>query len=438
MMGDDGEGANVLLGGGPASVDPTSSATRSAKPSAPHGAQAPAPHTQFAANVASGPEHTYQVAQASHVADAVHDATDSGIALRITAGCGWLDAGHPIAAPTRRLDLSALRGIVEYNPGDLTLTAGAATTLAEIDEATRAHGQWLPLDPLGAGTDTIGATLATASCGPLASYMGLPRDLALGIEFVDGRGTILRAGGKVVKNVAGFDLVRLTVGAWGTLGVITEVTVRLRARPERAITVALDVPESPGSLATLLSTLRTIPLTPIAAELLSAPLAALIGAGAGDGDVVLLRLAGNAASLAAQRAELALLGIDRDAPEMAWDQLRRSLPSPVASFRASHRPSRLAELWTELGTAARMLPGTLSHASLERGVARCMVPSANEDSLAVVVGDLSRRWSVVGEQLPPAAWTALPIVGGDRLSVGVRAAFDPHALLNPGILTSSA
>lgn len=418
-MGVDAKGANVLSGGGPASLG---------------AAQSAQPGERSIATSASG--DTDQPANTSQVADAVREAAESRLPIRITAGCGWLEAGRPTDPDARQLDLRALRGIVEYNPGDLTLTARAATTLAEIDDATRAHRQWLPLDPLGAEGDTIGATLATASCGPLASSLGLPRDLALGLEFVDGRGTILRAGGKVVKNVAGFDLVRLTVGAWGTLGVITEVTVRLRARPEGAVTVALDLPSDITSLATLLRTLRTLPLTPIAGELLSAPLAAR--AGAGDRDVVLLRLAGNAISLAAQRAQLASLGNDRDLPESVWEALRRAFTPAGASFRLSQRPSRLAELWMELRATSRDFEGSLCHASLERGVARCVEPMSEPDALRIRLGELAQRWSLVGEQLPATVWSALAPTGDDRLSRGVRAAFDPHAVLNRGIFISGS
>ena len=104
---------------------------------------------------------------------------------------------------------------------------------------TRAEGQWLALDPFGSAHGTLGATIATGSAGPLAHAFGTPRDNVLGIEAVTGTGEIVRAGGRVVKNVAGFDLTRLFTGAWGTLAVITEATVRLRALPERDQTIAL-------------------------------------------------------------------------------------------------------------------------------------------------------------------------------------------------------
>src|SRR5688500_2127578 len=110
--------------------------------------------------------------------------------------------------------------------------------------------------------------------------MGLPRDTVLGVEFETGTGDVVRGGGRVVKNVAGFDLTRLMVGAWGTLGIITEVSVRLRGLPERDVTVAVSVPAGHAQLADLLARLRTAPIAPIALELIDGTLARQLGIGA--------------------------------------------------------------------------------------------------------------------------------------------------------------
>lgn len=371
------------------------------------------------------------------VADAVRNAATTGIALRIRGGGTWLDAARVVAAAAdrdiRSLDVSALRGIIEYVPGDLTLTARAGTTLAEIDEATRAHGQWLPLDPYAAPGATLGATLATASWGPLSASLGLPRDLTLGIEFVDGRGIVVRGGGRVVKNVAGFDLVRLTIGAWGTLGVITEVSVRLRARPASECTLALDAPRAAEGLAPLLGTLRDAPLTPLAMELVDGVLARALDVG--DDSVVLVRLAGNTAALTAQRAVVQSLGNAREVPTEIWSALQRSLPASTWTLRASQRPSELASLWHDLGRCLAVIPGAYRQATIERGIARLVVPSDAGSALAGQLPGLAERWHVIGERLPADAWRRLPAEASDRLSVGVRAAFDPLQLLNPGLLT---
>jgi glycolate oxidase FAD binding subunit len=373
------------------------------------------------------------------VADAIREAGARLTPLRIRAGGGWLDAGRPLRGPTDILDVSGLRGIVEYTPGDLTITARAATTLSEIDEATRPHGQWLPLDPFGAPSDTLGATLATASCGPLAATQGLPRDLALGVEFVDGRGVTVRGGGRVVKNVAGFDLVRLTIGAWGTLGVITEVTMRLRARPEHVTTVGLPAPRDVDGLAQLLRDLRSAALTPLACELIDAPLARALGVGSGNDDVVLVRLAGNASALASQRMVLHSFGSGRghhEHPDATWEALQRSLPGDAFTLRCSRRPSELAALWHDL---AHLVPGearSWRHASVERGVVRLTIPRDADATVHTFLPALASRCAVVGERLPADAWAHLPAAHADRLSRGVQRAFDPSSLLNPGLTST--
>ena len=105
------------------------------------------------------------------VVDAVRSASADAEPLRVAGRGSWLDAGAPVQS-SQTLDLSCLRGITEYVPGDLTLTAHAGTSLSEIEEATAAHGQWLPLDPFGDSQGTLGATLATASAGPVGGSIG--------------------------------------------------------------------------------------------------------------------------------------------------------------------------------------------------------------------------------------------------------------------------
>ncbi|HEY7896593.1 MAG TPA: FAD-binding protein, partial [Gemmatimonadaceae bacterium] len=238
-----------------------------------------------------------RVRTSDDVAAAVKDAAQHRAPLRIVGRGHWLDAGPPALAATP-LALDALSGIVAYTPGDLTLTARAGTTLAEIAAVTAEHGQWLALDPFGTDDGTIGATVATASSGPLAHAFGTPRDAVLGLEVVTGEGTIIRTGGRVVKNVAGFDLTRLFTGSWGTLGVITEVTVRLRARPEGDETWAIAVDDD-DALGAVCRAARTAPVAALAFEALDAALVSRLGLGGRT--TVVVRLAAAAASLRAQR-----------------------------------------------------------------------------------------------------------------------------------------
>src|SRR5205807_1279887 len=150
---------------------------------------------------------------------------------------------------------------------------------------------------------TVGATLATASYGPLAHHFGTPRDITLGVEFVTGAGDTVRGGGRVVKNVAGFDLTRLATGSWGTIGVLTEATLRLRALPAVDATLVIDLGPTEWDVERTRFELRRLPFVPLAAQLLDGNLARALALGA-RGPVFLVRLGGNEEAVAAQREQL--------------------------------------------------------------------------------------------------------------------------------------
>ncbi|HUQ45976.1 MAG TPA: FAD-binding protein [Gemmatimonadaceae bacterium] len=365
------------------------------------------------------------------LAERVLAARAAGTPLRITGAGHWLNAGRPCRA-SQPLDLAGHAGIVEYEPGDLTLTARAGTSLDTIARVTRAERQWLPLDPMGPAGGTIGATIATASAGPLASAFGTSRDHLLGCELVTGTGDVVRAGGRVVKNVAGFDLVRLSAGAWGTLGVITEVSVRLRALPEVDRTLAVDAVASHAW-----RWLRASEYTPLAAELVSPALAAALGVG--PGATLLLRLGGNEALVRAASESALALGPSRDAAGSVWDAFAAGDPSDAVVIRLSTAPSRVAALWERAAAIVERAQGA-AHASLQRGVVRCILPirGAGEEEQARLRGiviALQLLATSVLERLPAPLWPALvPATAADRLSLGVRNAFDPDRLFNPGIL----
>lgn len=366
------------------------------------------------------------------VADRVRAARAAGTPLRIVGGGHWLDANRPCRAHDR-LDLAAHGGVVEYEPGDLTLTARAGTPLSELARLTRAEGQWLPLEPFGDSAGTLGATIATASSGPLASAFGPVRDHVLGCEIVTGTGDVVRAGGRVVKNVAGFDLVRLATGAWGTLGVLTEVSVRLRALPEVDRTFAVE-----AGAADAWRWLRASEYTPLAAELLSPSLAAALGVGSGSGAVLLLRLGGNDALVSAAAGSVRTLGDTRDVAGTVWDALAASEPPSAAVIRLGTAPSRVAPLWDRASAIVERAQGT-AHATLARGGVRCILPARGADEeesgrLRGIAGALQNLATSVAERLPAPLWAALvPVAAADPLSTGVRDAFDPDRVLNPGI-----
>jgi glycolate oxidase FAD binding subunit len=368
------------------------------------------------------------------VRDRIREAAHDDVALRVTGAGSWLDAGAPVAA-AESLSMRSLDGIVEYVPGDLTLTARGGTSLGEIRRATAAHSQWLALDPHGSDDGTIGATVATASAGPLATAFGSPRDLVLGVEFVTGAGAIVRGGGRVVKNVAGFDLTRLVTGAWGTLGAITEVTVRLHARPEadESVAIVLDGDEGVERVRRLL---RRAPFTPYACEIVNGTLAAMLEVA--DATTVLARLGGNSDAVRAQREAFAELGDLVEVAPDVWSRLRTIEPigSYAVVFRLSQLPARLEATWREATSLASRAPHSQLHATVARGVVRCIIP------LTEGVADVLRRSfgtpstvTRVAERLPAELWPMCPARMIDsRLSRRVKATFDPAHILNPGIL----
>lgn len=370
---------------------------------------------------------------AREIAEQVRHARESGTTLRITGSGHWLDAGAPCDA-SGVLSVAAHRGIVEYEPGDLVLTALAGTTLEQIERETAAHGQWLTLDPFGPPGGTIGATAATASAGPLAAAFGTPRDHLLGCEFVTGNGDVVRAGGRVVKNVAGFDLTRLVCGAWGTLGVITEVTVRLRARPRVDETVAITVPDDAATEAAW-RWLRESPYRPLAAELLSSSVSRLLRIA--DRSVLLLRLGGNERLVRAARDAAATLGDVLPVPGDRWGALLRIEPAGSAVVRLSVAPARVAALWSVVVPAVERAGG-LVHGTPSRGIVRCILPARSEAKGEIdrAAHALSALGSVtrLEERLPRQLWAGVVPRDGDALSREVRRAFDPGRLLNPGIL----
>ena len=148
-----------------------------------------------------------------------------------------LDWGRPAAAPDVVLDMRPLSRVIAHAHGDLTATIEAGAPLADVNAALRAHGQWLPLDPAFADRATIGGLLATNDSGPLRHRHGTPRDLVIGVTIATTDGVLAKAGGQVVKNVAGYDLSKLMTGSVGSLAAIVSATFKLAPVPAASRTL---------------------------------------------------------------------------------------------------------------------------------------------------------------------------------------------------------
>lgn len=368
---------------------------------------------------------------------AIRDCARAGAALRLSGSGSWLDAGRPVLAE-RLLPMREDSGVVSYVAGDLTLTVRAGTSLSEIEEITRGHDQWLPLDPYGTPDGTVGATLATASAGPLASSFGLPRDLVLGLEFVTGRGEVVRAGGKVVKNVAGFDLCRLLTGSWGTLGVITEVTLRLYARPAVDRTLSIELGGNEGQIAAAVRAIIGSPLAPFAFVLLNRSAARAIGLG--EKPVGLIRFGGNDAAVRAQIAALSQISRPQELETDTWLKVRQLDDQAHSTIRVSSLPRRISAVGGKILTDD--VPSLRTCIDPRRGVIRVIAaagesagtPEWSPDVFFKSEGE-DHSSEVIFEKLPGDVWPLVsPTVVNDGLSRRVKDAFDPFNILNPGIL----
>ena len=369
------------------------------------------------------------------IRELVDDSRIAGTPLRISGRSHWIDAGRPVNA-TRIASLAAYSGVVDYVPGDLTITVRSGTTLGEIDDITSAEGQWLPLDPFGSKEGTIGATIATGSFGPLAHSFGRVRDLVLGAEFVTGSGKIVRGGGRVVKNVAGFDLVRLFTGSWGTLGIITEATLRLYSLPSATVTLALGASDSVTALQQRMDSVLQSPGIPFAVELVNSVMAERIGIAAKQ--QILVRLGGNSAAVNAQRSAIEALGGAREMDQSIWQRLRNieeTMETTPIVVRLSCLPGKVAEVWSEARSIIDQAAGAVMHATPSLGICRCVLPPSVEMNVVDRLAHLAARPTVIFERLPKNAWETLaPSVVADPLSRRVKNAFDPLGILNPGIL----
>ena len=169
---------------------------------------------------------------ADEVARVLLAAAAAGVPVIPWGGGTQMSRGAPPRDGALVVSLRRLNRVVEHEPGDLTATAEAGITLDALQAALGARGQWLPLDPPAPGEATLGGVLAANAAGPRRHGYGTARDLVIGMRVVTADGRHVRAGGKVVKNVAGYDLVKLYIGSHGTLGIIVDATLKLRPRPE--------------------------------------------------------------------------------------------------------------------------------------------------------------------------------------------------------------
>ena len=298
----------------------------------------------------------------SALAELLRDAAARGAPLQLEGSGSKRALGRPSSGEA--LSLSAFSGVSLYEPEELVLTAGAATPRAEIEALLDAHGQELAFEPIdfgalfGSAPGTIGGLVATGASGPRRIKAGALRDHLLGFRCVTGRGEIVKSGGRVMKNVTGYDLSKLVAGSFGTLAALTEVTLKVLPKAESEATLLLAGLDEAASLAAL----RQASQAPADASGF-----AMLPAGMGPlsltKNVAAIRLEGAAISLASRRDELiALLApkggafetLDAAASRALWRRLRDAEPvaqAPGDLWRVSLAPTDGAKLLERLRAA---------------------------------------------------------------------------------------
>ncbi len=384
------------------------------------------------------------------VAEIVSWAAASGEPLEISAGGSKRAYGRPVRSG-HMLDLGRLRGIVDYDPSELVLTARAATPMAEIEPLLTRHRQMLGFEPpdwtlllAGNGAPTLGGVIACNLAGPRRVRAGAARDHFLGFAGVNGWGDRWKAGGTVVKNVTGYDLCKLQAGAHGTLSVLTEITVRVLPKPEASCSLVLRDLTEAEAMRAMTAALNT-PHEVSAACHLPQAAAARSGVSGLAGAATVLRLEGPPPSVA-YRAEALRAVFDQAElleaaqSEALWAEITvvqpllggsdivwrvcptpSSAPALVARMRAAW-PS--AEAFYDWGGGLVWL-GLDASAGVDGGAAVLRAALARHGGHATLLraSEALRGAVPVFEPQAPAL---------DALARRVKAGFDPNGILNPG------
>ena len=364
--------------------------------------------------------------------------------LRLEGGGTQAGLGRPVEAHAV-LSSRALTGLTLHEPAELVVSARSGTPLRDVAAALASAGQWLPFEPVDlrslygtGGEPTVGGLVAGNWSGPRRIQAGAARDHLIGVRFVNGRGEVVKSGGRVMKNVTGLDLVKLQCGAQGTLGFLTEVTFKVLPRPAMALTLVFTGLDDRRGVELLTAALGS-PFEPTGAAHMPP------GSG-GAGSRTLLRLEGFEASVLYRADQLATLlrrfgaptRLDADAAEMLWAAVRdgRFLAEPRerAVWRLSVPPTGGPAL---IDALSRQLD--FAHLYDWGGGLIWLATAAEGDAGAAAIraalgaggghATLLRGPDALRRRVPVFQPLAAPLA---VLAARVKASFDPDRLLNPG------
>jgi glycolate oxidase FAD binding subunit len=287
--------------------------------------------------------HETAPADQAELAEAVREAFEAATPIYPLGGGTSLDFGLPATKPGLGLSLAGLKRVVDYPDRDMTITVEAGISMTALTAELARYRQRLPIDVPQGEQATLGGVIATNFSGPRRYGWGTLRDYVIGISAVDGRGVPFKGGGRVVKNVAGYDFCKLLTGSLGTLGVITQVTLKVRPVPEAAAFLYQDLANI-AAAEQALAALVTSQTTPAAIELLAGP--------AWRDDLAF-------SPLAAGCVARLVVGLEGTAEEVAWMERQLTAEWREQGARAQRvEPQQIAGLWRRLAEFPAQ-PGTL-------------------------------------------------------------------------------
>lgn len=385
----------------------------------------PGHHTEISTAQVVAPATTAELSEVLRAANA------DGLTVVPTGGGTKLGWGNPVKADVL-LSTARLSGVREHAWADLTATVGAGTPWADLQAVLARNGQRVALDPVFPARATVGGVLATNDSGLLRERFGSLRDLVLGMTIVLADGTVARTGGKVVKNVAGYDLPKLLTGSFGTLGVITEATFRLHPEPTHRVQFTVRSPELPP-LAELLKRIPEAYLVPEAAQLRKDSSSYVLDLQFASDPKVLSTYEGKVRELAPALAV-------EPAHEAVWLEREALFADPDSTvLKITCLPSRAPAIVAGFAQLAQA-PSTAARAVAELSGIVFASLQASPFALATIVEDLRTRLAAHGGMVVVLQRGALPRDtdpwGGSPAAINVMRAvkveFDPQRTLSPG------
>jgi glycolate oxidase FAD binding subunit len=398
------------------------------------------------------------VSDVSELQALVREAVAANEAVYPVGGQTLLDYGLPPSRPGRAIDLRGLARVIDYPARDMTITVEAGITVGDLQKVLGKENHRLPVDVPHPERATLGGALATNVSGPRRYGFGTWRDYVIGITVVNDLGEQVKAGGRVVKNVAGYDLCKLYIGSLGTLGIINQVTLKVRPRPERQALAELGCPSD--QLEQVLESLHAAPIRPCSVTVLSpAGARSILASVACPGEVprpesadewlILVGFEDNAAAVDHQLARLR----EADPLASAFRRERPEMPSQALWQALADFTLRSEGLTFKANLLPRNVVSFCRHAAAMPGVAHLQAEAAS----GIVLGHasagltLDRARGMLTPLLEttaadhgnlvllrcPAAWkNELPVWGRPRpdwaLMRAVKKQLDPRGLFNPG------